>query len=174
MKTLPFKIAYLWSNRVPIRHLTLPETNIAPKNQWLEDVFPFGMAYFQVLFLEFQGGFLIFFCSFLKKQVLPTNPIISAAGHMERFPKQSDLGSPQCAIVSPRRSHASSHAEEKQLTSTIGACVLGPNRGLYLPHDSIYGTGESFSDKKNVDGFRSYQQTFQVPKTEVLTYISCM
>ena len=25
---------------------TLPETNIAPENQWLEDVFPFGMAYF--------------------------------------------------------------------------------------------------------------------------------
>ena len=28
---------------------TLPETNIAPENQWLEDEFPFGMAYFQVL-----------------------------------------------------------------------------------------------------------------------------
>ena len=26
-----------------------PETNIAPENQWLEDVFPFGMAYFQGL-----------------------------------------------------------------------------------------------------------------------------
>ncbi len=28
-----------------------PETNIdiAPENQWLEDEFPFGMAYFQVL-----------------------------------------------------------------------------------------------------------------------------
>ena len=28
---------------------TLPETNIAPENQWLEDEFPFGMAYFQGL-----------------------------------------------------------------------------------------------------------------------------
>ena len=28
---------------------TLPETNIAPENGWLEDAFPFGMAYFQVL-----------------------------------------------------------------------------------------------------------------------------
>ena len=26
---------------------TLPETNIAPENGWLEDYFPFGMAYFQ-------------------------------------------------------------------------------------------------------------------------------
>ena len=28
---------------------TLPETNIAPQNGWLEYYFPFGMAYFQVL-----------------------------------------------------------------------------------------------------------------------------
>ena len=28
---------------------TLPETNIAPENGWLEDYFPFGEAYFQVL-----------------------------------------------------------------------------------------------------------------------------
>ena len=26
---------------------TLPETHIAPENEWLEDLFPFGMAYFQ-------------------------------------------------------------------------------------------------------------------------------
>ena len=26
---------------------TLPETNIAPENGWLEDYFPLGMAYFQ-------------------------------------------------------------------------------------------------------------------------------
>ncbi len=25
---------------------TLPETNIAPENRWLEDEFPSGMAYF--------------------------------------------------------------------------------------------------------------------------------
>ena len=25
---------------------TIPEANIAPKNGWLEDAFPFGMAYF--------------------------------------------------------------------------------------------------------------------------------
>ena len=29
--------------------LTLPETNIAPENGWLEYYFPIGMAYFQVL-----------------------------------------------------------------------------------------------------------------------------
>ena len=29
--------------------LTLPETNIAPENGWLEDSFPFGKAYFQGL-----------------------------------------------------------------------------------------------------------------------------
>ncbi len=28
---------------------TLPETNIAPENEWLEDEMPFGMAYFQGL-----------------------------------------------------------------------------------------------------------------------------
>ena len=28
---------------------TLPETNIAPENGWLEDYFPFGMACFQGL-----------------------------------------------------------------------------------------------------------------------------
>ena len=28
---------------------TLPETNIAPENGWLEYYFPFGNAYFQVL-----------------------------------------------------------------------------------------------------------------------------
>jgi len=27
----------------------LSETNIAPENGWLEDKFPFGMAYLQVL-----------------------------------------------------------------------------------------------------------------------------
>ena len=27
----------------------LPKTNIAPENWWLEDEFPFGKAYFQVL-----------------------------------------------------------------------------------------------------------------------------
>ncbi len=33
--------AYIW--------LTLPKTNIAPENGWLEYYFPFGMAYFQGL-----------------------------------------------------------------------------------------------------------------------------
>ena len=28
---------------------TLPETNMAPENQWLEDECPFGMAHLQVL-----------------------------------------------------------------------------------------------------------------------------
>ena len=34
---------------------TLPETNMAPDNWWLEDEFPFGMAYFQGLLLLVSG-----------------------------------------------------------------------------------------------------------------------
>ena len=30
-------------------NFNLPETTIAPENGWLEDEFPFGMAYFQGL-----------------------------------------------------------------------------------------------------------------------------
>ena len=30
-------------------YVTLPETNMAPENQWLEDEIPFGMAHVQVL-----------------------------------------------------------------------------------------------------------------------------
>ena len=33
---------------------TLPETNIAPGNEWLEDEVPFGMVYFEG-FCYFQG-----------------------------------------------------------------------------------------------------------------------
>ena len=39
--------------------IALPETNVAPENQWLEDSFPFGMTYFQVgsvSFWEVLGG----------------------------------------------------------------------------------------------------------------------
>ena len=48
-------IASLWKIHVVIAiviiivMITLPETNIAPENNWLEDEFLFGMAYFQVL-----------------------------------------------------------------------------------------------------------------------------
>ena len=38
---------------------TLPETNIAPKNGWLEYYFPIGMAYFQGRAVSFREG--IFF-----------------------------------------------------------------------------------------------------------------
>jgi len=31
------------------QEFTLPETNIAPENGWLENYFPLGKAYFQVL-----------------------------------------------------------------------------------------------------------------------------
>ena len=31
------------------KRITLPETNIAPENKWLEDYFPLGKAHFQVL-----------------------------------------------------------------------------------------------------------------------------
>ena len=32
-----------------LQQYTLPETNIAPENWWLEDEFPFRMSYFEVL-----------------------------------------------------------------------------------------------------------------------------
>ena len=35
---------------------TLPETNIAPKNGWLEYNFPIGKAYFQVRTVSFREG----------------------------------------------------------------------------------------------------------------------
>ena len=35
---------------------TLPETNIAPKNGWLEYYFPIGEAYFQVRTVSFREG----------------------------------------------------------------------------------------------------------------------
>ena len=35
---------------------TLPETNIAPENQWLEDAFPFGIAHLQVRTVSFRVG----------------------------------------------------------------------------------------------------------------------
>ena len=42
------------NNKVGVEHhqvrgITLPETNMAPENGWLEDEFPFGRAYFQGL-----------------------------------------------------------------------------------------------------------------------------
>ncbi len=36
---------------VSISLITLPKTNVAPENVWLEDEFPLGMAYFQWLLL---------------------------------------------------------------------------------------------------------------------------
>ena len=36
--------------------VTLPETNIAPENGWLEYYFPIGMAYFQVRTVSFREG----------------------------------------------------------------------------------------------------------------------
>ena len=44
---------FIWKNT------TLPETNIAPENGWLEDYFPFGKAYFQGRTVSFRDG--IFF-----------------------------------------------------------------------------------------------------------------
>ena len=35
---------------------TLPETNMAPENGWLEDEFPFGKAYFQGRTVSFREG----------------------------------------------------------------------------------------------------------------------
>ena len=38
--------------------ITLPETNTAPENQWLEDEFPFGKAYFEG-YVSFREGMRI-------------------------------------------------------------------------------------------------------------------
>ncbi len=43
--SLEKKFRLRWQNQ---EH-TLPETNIAPENRWLEYYFPFGMTYFQGL-----------------------------------------------------------------------------------------------------------------------------
>ena len=37
------------------QHVTLPETNVAPENGWLEYYFPIGEAYFQGLLLLVSG-----------------------------------------------------------------------------------------------------------------------
>ena len=48
------------------KHLThtLPQTNIGPKNEWLEYYFPIGEAYFQGRTVSFRAGyqFLMVFC----------------------------------------------------------------------------------------------------------------
>ena len=44
--------------------VTLPETNIAPENGWLEDEFPFGMAYFQGFLLLVSGRVTVVFVIF--------------------------------------------------------------------------------------------------------------
>ena len=40
---------YMESKNEIVSSSTLPKTNIAPENGWLEDEFPFGMAYWKVL-----------------------------------------------------------------------------------------------------------------------------
>ena len=45
-----------------IRWSTLPETNIAPENGWLEDRFPFRMAYLQGRTVSFREGSELLFC----------------------------------------------------------------------------------------------------------------
>ena len=45
---------------------TLPETDIAPKDGWLEYYFPLGEAYFQEFLLLVSGSVVIFVTSFDK------------------------------------------------------------------------------------------------------------
>ena len=50
--------------------ITLPQTNIAPKNGWLEYYFPIGEAYFQVLLLvsgRVKTTFQVFFNAWVEK-----------------------------------------------------------------------------------------------------------
>ena len=46
---LPFKGVWTSQFFTIFQGCTPPKFNIAPGNQWLEDEFPFGMAYFQGL-----------------------------------------------------------------------------------------------------------------------------
>ena len=48
-------VFFSWESKGTPPTIILPETNIAPENQWLEDEFPFGKAYFQVLLLLVSG-----------------------------------------------------------------------------------------------------------------------
>ena len=66
------KIGGLWfgSMFLLFPKATLPETNIAPGNQWLEDEIPFGMAHFQGLLLfvsgrVFSGSGRLFCCRWM-------------------------------------------------------------------------------------------------------------
>ena len=43
-------------NYSPSQIHTLPETNMAPENGWLEDEFPFGKAYLQGRAVSFREG----------------------------------------------------------------------------------------------------------------------
>ena len=63
-----------------IRINTLPKTNIAPENQLLEDVYPFGMAYFQVLCL-FQGVYHHWLTEKMRIRRISTKP-----ANLERKP----------------------------------------------------------------------------------------
>ena len=46
---IPGKMLDRTKNPLFLKMCTLPETNIATENGWLESYFPFGMAYFQGL-----------------------------------------------------------------------------------------------------------------------------
>ncbi len=53
--------------------IILPETNITPENECLEDYFPFGKAYFQGLLLLVSGKVIIFWPKTLKTKRLKTS-----------------------------------------------------------------------------------------------------
>ena len=66
-KKIPIIKSIFQKKNFGLGYNTLPETNIfAPENQWLEDVCPFGMAYFQNIFKRyiswFQGVYLQDLC----------------------------------------------------------------------------------------------------------------
>ena len=54
---MDIKVVFLLFDAILFRDHTLPETNIAPENGWLEYYFPlgsFGKAYFQVQTVSFR------------------------------------------------------------------------------------------------------------------------
>ena len=69
---------------------TLPETNIASENGWLEDEFPFRKAYFQVLLLLVSGRVCVFFL--LKPPLsLTAHSLLKGSNFFKRKPGSNSL-----------------------------------------------------------------------------------
>ena len=97
--TLFSVLQYVVLIKIYLENYTLPETNIAPENGWLEDYFPFGKAYFQVL-CWLWGGYSFNFPQFLGGPCLaPSSSVFES--HWPRFHRWSySAGLKPCASPS--------------------------------------------------------------------------